>query len=354
MSLAASLRKGLTPRPEWLPGLAISALIAGAATTLTRLPLLAEQAISPLIIAILLGIAAGNGLARPFANLPEAGFALARGPLLRLAIVIYGFRITLAEMQAVGLEAVAVSGFMVLSTLLLAYHIGRRWFGLDRDSALLIGVGSSICGAAAVLGAEGVLRSRSAAVGIAVATVVVFGTMAMFLYPMLLPLLDSALALEWNATARGIYVGSTIHEVAQVLVAGSGLGGGEVARAALVTKMMRVCMLAPVLIVLAILCRRDEAHGDPSASAGIRIPWFAIAFLLLIVIHPYFGLSAATLDRIAAIDDWLLATAMVALGMSVRIQAIRAAGKRPLLLGALLFVYLVIGGLAVNLSAANA
>lgn len=349
MPISKRLRNAPSLIPPWLPGIAISALLAASATAASRLPLLAEHAISPLIIAILIGVVGGNAMSRSLATVPEAGFAIARGPLLRLAIVLYGFRITLTEMQTVGIEAVAISGFMVVSTLGFAYYTGR-WLGLSRDSALLIGVGSSICGAAAVLGAEGVIRSRSAAVGIAVATVVVFGTTAMFLYPVLVPAITSALALDWDATARGIYVGSTVHEVAQVLVAGSGLGGGEVERAALITKMMRVCMLAPVLLVLSLLWRQD-ANAAGSGSARVRIPWFAVAFLALIAIHPVFGLSDTTIEWIALVDDLLLATAMVALGMTVHVQAVRAAGKGPLLLGSLLFVYLLAGGLAINLLA---
>lgn len=333
---------------QWLPGLTISILVAAAATAATTVPPLSEQAISPLLIAILVGIVGGNLMSRPLATVPEAGFALARGPLLRLAIVLYGFRITLTEMQTVGIEAIAVSGFMVVSTLGLAYYAGRRWFGLDRDSALLIGVGSSICGAAAVLGAQGVIRSRPAAVGVAVATVVVFGTAAMFLYPILVPAVTSTFGLDWTPTAQGIYVGSTVHEVAHVLVAGSGLGGDEVARAALLTKMMRVCMLAPVLLALGVLWRRGLNDGDAKPGRA-RIPWFAIAFLGLIVIHPSFGLTETTIERIALVDDLLLATAMAALGMSVRVRDVRATGKGPLLLGGLLFIYLLAGGLAVNL-----
>lgn len=334
-------------RLQWLPGLAICIILAGAATALSDLPLLADRAVSPLIIAVVLGILVGNGLPGMLAAIPEPGFVLARGPLLRVAIVVYGFRITLADIQAVGPGAIIVSVFMVVSTLLLAYHVGRRWFRLDAASALLIGMGSSICGAAAVLGAEGVIRSRSGSVAIAVATVVVFGTAAMLSYPIFLPPVVAALDLDWDATLHGIYVGSTVHEVAQVVVAGSALGGAPVADVALITKMMRVCMLAPVLLVIGIVWHR--AGNGANANGRVMIPWFAVAFLILIVIHPLFGLSNDSMERIAIADDLLLSTAMVSLGLTVRTHVIRAAGAAPLLLGALLFTYLVVGGLLINI-----
>jgi len=340
----SSAARRLEATLEWMPGLAVSAGLAVIAIAVARLPALADAAVSPLIVAILAGMAAGNLLGRPLERLPASGFLAARGSLLRLAIVLYGLRISVAEMQSVGPEAIVVSVAMVTSTLLVAWFVGRRWLGLDADSALLIGAGSGICGAAAVLATEGVIGSTAEKVGVAVATVVVFGTTSMFLYPVLVPALGSLAGPGWNATAQGVYTGSTVHEVAQVLVAGSALGP-HAASAALVTKMMRVCMLAPALLVLSFAWNR----GTQGAGKGVRVPWFAVAFLALILVHPWFGLSRGVLDMLASADDVLLATAMASLGLTVRLGAIRAAGVRPMILGLVLFGYLVLGGLVVNL-----
>ena len=325
------------------PGLLVSAALAATALGVTRIPALAAAGVSPLVVAIVLGMLATNLPALPRGVIPTDGFDTARGPLLRLAIVLYGFRISLGEMQAAGIDAVLASAIVVISTLLLAWYAGRRWFGLDRESALLIGAGGAICGAAAVLATQGLIRTHPARVGMAVATVVVFGTAGMFVYPLLVPAL--AQTLGWDAAAQGIYTGSTIHEVAQVLVAGTALGP-DVARVALVTKMMRVCMLAPFLLVLSVLWSRRD--GAASGLRGIRVPWFALAFLALIVVHPWLALDERLLAAIAFADDLLLATAMAALGLTVRIETVRTAGVRPLLLGLMLFAYLAIGGLALN------
>jgi uncharacterized integral membrane protein (TIGR00698 family) len=331
-------------------GLSVCALIAVAAVALARVPALAQAAVSPLLLAIVIGIAAGNLLARPLARVPAAGFGLARGPLLRLAIVLYAFRISLADLQAVGAGALGAGAAVVVSTLLLAWYAGRRWFGLDRDEALLIGSGSAICGAAAVLATAGILRPQPAKVGVAVTTVVVFGTAAMFVYPVMTPVLADWFGLAWNTTVQGIYIGATIHEVAQVLVAGTAIGA-DGAHAAVVTKMMRVCMLAPFLLTLAVLYR--PADGDGHRTGGVRVPWFAVVFLVLIAAHPLFGMPAAVYAHIAFADDVLLAAAMAALGLTVRLDTLRAAGARPMVLGLLLFAHLVVGGLAINAVAAG-
>ena len=326
------------------PGLLACAALAGTAVAVTRVPALAAAGLSPLVVAIVLGMVATNLPALPRGAIPSDGFDVARGPLLRLAIVLYGFRISLSEMQAAGAEALFASAIVVITTLLLAWYAGRRWFGLDRESALLIGAGGAICGAAAVLATQGIIRTQPARVGVAVATVVVFGTAGMFLYPLVIPAFSQVLG--WDAATQGVYAGSTIHEVAQVLVAGTALGP-EVAQVALVTKMMRVCMLAPFLLTLSILwSRRDGAAS--SGARGIRVPWFALAFLALIVAHPWLGLDERLLGAIAFADDLLLATAMAALGLTVRIDAVRTAGMRPLMLGLMLFAYLAVGGLGLN------
>ncbi|WP_435104931.1 YeiH family protein [Arhodomonas sp. AD133] len=329
--------------PAWLPGLVVSGAIAGAAVVLGQWSVLQRAAVSPLVVAILLGVLATNVLGRALATLPGQGFALARGPLLRLAIIVYGLRVPLAQMEAVGGGALLVSVSMVATTLAFAWFVGRRWLGLDDESALLIGAGSAICGAAAVLATEGVVGSRPGKVGVAVATVVVFGSAAMLVYPVLLPWLADTLGLGWGATTMGVYTGATVHEVAQVVVAGAALGP-NVLQAALVTKMMRVCLLVPVLFALVWLLRRRNGTGE----RRIALPWFALAFLAAIVVQPWLGLTGMQAQAIAQGDDLMLATAMAALGLTVRWSTVRAAGARPLILGALLFVHLIGTGLLVS------
>lgn len=329
-----------------IPGLAVSAGLALLSVGLARALTLAGATVSPVVIATILGMLAANLLARPLAALPTPGFHFAREPVLKFAILLYALRISLAEMHTVGPGALAVSAFMAVSTIAISWYAGRRWFGLSPESALLIGAGSGICGTAAVLATEGVIQSRSAHVPMAVATVVFFGTIAMFLYPLLVPLVATVAGPGWDPVSQGVYVGSTVHAVGQVVVAGSALGAAA-ASAALLTKMLRVCLLAPLLIALSVLWnRRKTARTD---RPTIPIPWFAVGFLMLVIVHPWIGLSQPAADVVANVDEWLLATAMASMGLAVRVHAIRSLGFRPMLLGLLLFAYLATGGLVLSL-----
>jgi uncharacterized integral membrane protein (TIGR00698 family) len=240
---------------------------------------------------------------------------------------------------------------VLVSTFGRAAWIGVRVLKLERDTALLIGAGNAICGAAAIMATEPVLRARSEQAAVAVATVVLFGSLAMFSYPVLYRMLQAHWPEAVSAHAFGIYAGSTIHEVAQVMVAGRALGE-DAAHAAVVAKMMRVMMLAPFLLLLsALVARTENSNADTNADHGasrIVIPWFAFLFIAVIVLHSFLHLPASFMRGISGLDDILLAMAMAALGFMTRIAAMRRAGPRCLALAALLFTWLTVGGAAIN------
>ena len=316
------------------PGLALAAGLAALATAAARLPWVATLGLGPLTLAIMLGMAVGN--TRLLARFPGhgEGIDLARTRLLRLGIVLYGFRISFQQIGAVGWAGVLIDALMIAATFTLAVQLGTRVFKLDRETAMLIGAGSAICGAAAVMAAEPVVRAPSHKVAVAVATVVVFGTLAMFVYPLLYPWLGMSEA------AYGLYAGSTIHEVAQVMVAARAVGE-QTAATAVVGKMLRVMMLAPFLLLLA---RRVA----PGAGRPIAVPWFALLFIGASGVHSLALLPAALVDALTTLDAALLATAMAALGLRTQFGAVRQAGARPMLLAALLFAFLLAGGYAIN------
>ncbi len=236
----------------------------------------------------------------------------------------------------------------------------RGCFGLDRKTAMLIGAGSSICGAAAVMAAEPVVRGRAEQVTVAVATVVVFGTVSIFLYPLLYQFNAQHHVIDLSAQAYGVFAGSTIHEVAQVVAAGRAVGE-EAANTAVIAKMVRVMMLAPFLVILSAWLSRDaaarsqerRAAGDAGEEAaqgagGIVIPWFALGFVAVAGLHSLGVLPAAAVARLNDLDTALLAMAMAGLGLTTHVSAIRRAGMRPLALAAVLFAWLVCGGFAIN------
>jgi uncharacterized integral membrane protein (TIGR00698 family) len=258
-------------------------------------------------------------------------------------IVLYGFRISLHDIGAVGWPGLLIGMTMVALTFGIAIHVGTRWLGLDRQTAALIGAGSAICGAAAVMATQPVVRGEEHKVSIAVATVVVFGTLSMVLYPLLYP------HLGLTEHAFGLFAGSTIHEVAQVVAVGETVGPAA-ANAAVVEKMLRVMMLAPFLMWLSVRSASSMkgAVGFKACWKQVRIPWFAVLFILVSAVHSLDVLPPALVARLVQLDTLLLATAMAAMGLRTSAVSLRRAGVQPLKLGALLFVFLMVGGYFVN------
>ena len=166
-----------------LPGLCLSAALAAAAMALGRFDWLAAHGLSALTLAIVLGMLVGNTVYPRFAAASGPGVRVSKQQLLRVGIVLYGLRLTTQDMGQMGWTGVVVDALVLCSTFGLACWIGMRWLGLERETAMLIGAGSSICGAAAVLATEPVVKARAEQVTVAVATVVVFGTLSIFLYP---------------------------------------------------------------------------------------------------------------------------------------------------------------------------
>ena len=311
--------------------------------------------LSSLTLAILLGMVLGNTLYPNFSEQLDAGVNFAKGQILRLAIIFYGFKLTLTQVASVGMPAVMTDALVLTSTFLLTYWLGTRWLKVDKQTTLLIGSGASICGAAAVIAAEPVVKAEAHKVTIAIATVVVFGTIAMLLYPFLYQL---GWLQPWlNAQQYGIYTGSTIHEVAQVVVAGNAINT-EVGNTAVVTKMIRVMMLAPFLLILSFaLTKTSNDNGEKPSFINrvqqVKVPWFAFIFILVVVLHTWIPMTASFEQSMVMLDDVLLTMAMFALGLTTHMSAIKQAGVKPLILGAIMFTWLIVGGGLINIGIAS-
>lgn len=321
-----------------LPGLVLVGLLAGAASWAASLPAIERTGLSSLTLAILIGIALGNTFYPRVAHNTSTGVDFAKSRLLRLGIILYGFRITFQQIIGVGWAGFLIDVTVVTSTFLLALVLGVRLLKLDRETSMLIGAGSAICGAAAVMATQSVLRPQAHKVAVAVATVVIFGTLAMFLYPLLhawMQLPDSVF---------GIYIGSTVHEVAQVVAAGNAVSD-EAAATAVIVKMLRVMMLAPFLLILSHFLTHQTARDDRPAAS---IPWFAVLFIVASGIHSAQLLPEAVVAELVRLDGIFLTMAMAALGLHTHASAIKEAGLKPILLAGLLFIFLLTGGYAIN------
>ena len=190
-----------------LPGLALSGALAATGIALGRIAWLQDHGFSALTLAIVLGMIVGNTVypwAPRLAVASGAGVNFSKQNLLRLGVVLYGLRLTVQDIDHVGIAGVAIDAMILGSTFALACLIGTRWLGLERKTAMLIGAGSAICGAAAVMAAEPVVKARAEQVTVAVATVVVFGTLAIFLYPALFELNRHWALIPGGANGFGI------------------------------------------------------------------------------------------------------------------------------------------------------
>ena len=276
---------------HFIPGLALSAVITGAALWGGSIPAVAGAGFSALTLAILFGMVIGNTVYPQIWKSCDGGVLFAKQHLLRLGIILYGFRLTFAQIADVGVSGIVIDVLTLSSTFMIACFLGQKVFGLDRHTSWLIGAGSSICGAAAVLATEPVVKAEASKVTVAVATVVIFGTIAIFLYPAMYPLLA-----HWFS---------------------------------------------------------PETYGIPSASgekSKITIPWFAILFIVVAIFNSFHLLPQSVVNMLVTLDTILLAMAMAALGLTTHVSALKKAGAKPLLMALVLFVWLIVGGGAINLA----
>jgi uncharacterized integral membrane protein (TIGR00698 family) len=336
----------------FLPGILLTGAIAILANELSKSPWMQAHGISALTLAIVIGMIAGNTVYPRIAGVSARGVVFSKQTLLRAGIILYGLRLTFQDIGRVGVIGVIVDAIVLSSTFALSCWAGTRLFGLNRRTAMLIGAGSSICGAAAVMATEPVVRGRAEEVSIAVATVVAFGTLAIFIYPALYHLNDRLHWVSITPFAYGIFTGSTVHEVAQVVAAGKAVAE-TTANTAVITKLVRVMMLAPFLVLLSAYLSRNSEEGatpavKPHSWRGV-IPWFALGFIAVAGFNSLALLPRAVISTAIDADTLILATAMAALGVSTHVAAIRTAGVKPLALAALLFGWLIFGGFAINI-----
>lgn len=320
-------------------GLIITILLSLLAMSLAQTHIATRWHISALTLAIVLGIMCGNSIYPMVEARVKTGVLFAKGFLLRCGIVLFGFRLTFQDLSQVGLSALFADGIMLILTFLLTCWVGIKWLKIDRQIVQLTAAGCSICGAAAIMATEPVVKAPAYKVSIAVALIVIFGTLSMFLYPLLYPYLQAYLPDH----AFGIYIGSTVHEVAQVYAAGANITP-VVAETAVIAKMFRVMMLAPLLLALSYFLRRENGN----AQGKITIPYFALLFIGVAMFNSFNLLPQSLVNFLVQLDSILLMMAMAALGLTTHMKSLKQAGTKPLLLGAIIWLWLVIGGFGVN------
>ncbi|MCB4767566.1 YeiH family protein [Ancylobacter sp. Lp-2] len=311
------------------PGLALTAAIAAAAFGLRQLPYL--SGLSPMILAILIGMVLHNALGTPARARPGVTFAMRR--LLRAAIVLLGLQLTAAQVAEVGGTGVAVIALTLVATFVFTTWLGRL-IGVERGLAELIAAGTSICGASAVIATNTVTRAPDEDVAYAVACVTVFGSIAMLGYPLLVGVLDL------SPHAYGLWAGASIHEIAQVVAAAyqDGAAAGEFGT---IAKLSRVMLLAPVVIALGLLAARRARHfGGEAGGARPPVPWFVLGFLGMVVLNSLVTLPAELKSHLVVATSFLLSMALAAMGLETSFAKLRAKGIRPFALGFAAFAFI--------------
>jgi len=322
-------------------GLTFVALLALLSTIISQVDSIAKLGISPLVVGIVIGILLANTVHHKIPAPWESGIVFSAKKILRFAIVFYGFRITFQEIANVGLEGFLVSFIMLSTTFILGTWIGTKLFKMEQDTSILTASGASVCGAAAVLATEPVVKAQEHKTAIAVSMVVLFGTISMFLYP----LLHTAGIFDMTPKEFGIYVGGTIHEVAQVVAVPASIPGldQEAADTAVIVKMTRVIMIAPMLIVLGIWLSYQNTNANKS-KVKLVIPWFAVYFIAVAGFNSLNIVPEQIVYWINEVDTFLLTMAMTALGLGTRFAKFKGLGLAPIYTALSMFIWLVVGG----------
>lgn len=319
-----TLNRTTVPLHPVLPGVALTAIIAGAAIALRHLPGLGV--FSPMILSIVMGIALHNLVGTP-ARAKE-GVVFSMRKLLRLAIILLGLQLTVGQVIGVGARGIAIIAIGLVSTFSFTVWLGAR-LGVERKLAELIAAGTSICGASAVIATNSVTQAHDEDVAYAVACVTVFGSLFMFTYP-LLPAL-----LHLSAHDYGLWAGASIHEIAQV-VAAAFQDGRDAGEFGTIAKLSRVMMLAPMVIALGVMARRRSGRK----SAPAPMPWFVLGFVALAILNSVVTVPAEVKAPIATVTTFLLSMALAAMGLETDVRKLKAKGLRPLILGAVASLFI--------------
>lgn len=320
--------------PSWLAGTVLAFGIAIPATPLGAL----VPAVGPPTMAFAAGAVIAAVLRRWRRGLYELcapGLTMCARLLLQFAIVAMGFGFSLRMALTVGSQSLPI----LIGTLTVAAAgatLLGRLLSLHRESRLLIGVGTAICGASAIAAVTAVVRPATYRVGYAVATIFVFNIVAVLAYPPLGRL------LHLSSRAFGMWAGTAINDTSSVLAAATAFGAAAV-QYAVVVKLVRSLAIIPLCIGLH-LGRRGEAE---SASVWRSFPWFIIAFVGASVVASTGVLTPAAQDQLTGAGRFLIAVALAAVGTSLTAERLRSAGLRPIAFGGLLAILVAITGLLI-------
>ena len=316
-----------------LPGLGLIGAVVAVAFQIHNF----QPAVSPLALCVAFGFLIANFGSWPtFAN---EGTTLASKKLMRIGVALLGAQVSVASLQAIGLKGV-ITVILVVSFTIFGILVLSRLFKMTGEIGLLIGVGFGVCGATAVAAIRPQTRATEEETSYAIALISLCGTLSIFL----LPFLGHLMGL--SDQTFGAWAGAAVHDVGQVIATAS-VWSDDAVRSAIVIKLSRVCLLAPIVLILSLRHRRYlKAQGESvQTSAKVPlIPFFVLGFIAVATLQNTIDIPNSLHDLIVLTSKVLLGAGLVALGSSVQWKAIRAIGPRPMLMG--LIAWIIVGGVA--------
>lgn len=321
----------------FLPGVLLSILLAILATVGSRLiaRVAGTPVAGPILLAILLGILVRN--LRPLPSSFELGISFAFRRLLRLGIVGLGFAFSARSLLGIGLRGLVLDLSVIGAVYAAALWFGRKK-GLPDNLSLLLGTGTAICGASAIVAANAVVRGKDEEVAFSVATVTLFGTLSMFLFPV------ADRFLHLSAAVYGAWSGSSIHEIGQVIGATLPYSRESLELGTLL-KLTRVALLLPVVLLLeAFVVARTSSEGLRTPEKR-SFPWFVVAFAGVVALNFLLPLPPPLLHLLQTADSAVLAVAMAAMGLETHLSRLFSFGMRPMASGLFLWLFVSVTGL---------
>jgi uncharacterized integral membrane protein (TIGR00698 family) len=316
-----------------LPGLGLIAAVVAIAFEIHNF----QPAISPLALCVAFGFLIANLISWPtFAN---DGTALASKKLMRIGVALLGAQVSVISLKEIGMKGV-ITVILVVSFTIFGILGLSKLFKMTGDLGLLIGVGFGVCGATAVAAIRPQTRATQEETSYAIALISLCGTLSIFV----LPFLGHLMGL--SDQTFGAWAGAAVHDVGQVIATAS-VWSDDAVKSAVVIKLARVCLLAPIVLILSIRHRRYLTAQGQSAENSAKVPlvpFFVLGFIAVAVLQNSVDIPTRLHDDIVLTSKILLGAGLVALGSGVRWKAIRAIGPRPMLMG--LIAWVIVGGVA--------
>ncbi len=325
---AALSPTALTQARRQLPGLFLLASITAASLAICST--LRGVTLSPLIVALVIGVAVRNLMGIP--RLAAGGIRITSRYALRTGVVVLGLQLSLGQIVSMGAVAALIVGMTLVATFFVTLRLGAR-LGVEPPLTQLIAAGTSICGASAIIAANTVARGTDEDVAYAVATVSIFGSASVLLYPI------AGHLLQMTPETYGLWSGASIHEIGQVAAAADVWPGSS--DVAMIAKLSRVMLLAPIVLLLATLAGPSATGG----SARLDRPWFLLGFVVMMLIGSVGYLPPEYKQWGAHVAALLLTVALAGLGLDLDLRQLRTRGWRPLLLGTLSTAFICISSL---------